>query len=579
MTIELSTMDESRMANFQPVISAYNEAKIEQMKKFDPVFYDKCVSILPSEEELDSKPIDATCYLAQLLTDSELKIVNIYTIKDLLEKQLSKELSALGIAKAFIKASIVAQLTTNCVLQFLIPQALQKAVELDEYLQSNGTLIGPMHGIPISLKEHLDYEGEVTHASYVALMDNVSEKTAITSQIFGKQGAIFHVRTSQPQAIMHLDTWNVISGRTRNPRSTKLSPGGSSGGESAMVGMHGSIMGVGTDIGGSIRSPAAFVGLYGMRPTAKRSSLLNTTPSMTGQESIVPTIGPIARSIDELNYYMEHYINDGKPWKYDPTVVPLPWKTVELPKKIRIGVLFSDNLVTPYPAVTRALNTIAQELKDQHCETFEVVDLAPYWFSEDEMTEIFNTNLVLYTIDGNKGQFEIFAKSGEPILPLTKHYFEFGGGKSLDAYENRRYNAIRDVNQLKVFEKFFSSSADSLNLDFILSPTYVGPAELPGNSLYWGYTSFWNLFDYPNVIFPSGISHSPSLDAKIDESTLKSNKYEKSVWYDVNGKLRYNSEEYVNGPVGLQLTGRRFEDESVVAAVKKITEALKIERQ
>lgn len=579
MTVGLPASDASTFAKFQPLIEEYNAAKFKQMKSFDPDFYQKCISTLPSEKELDGGSIDARQYLSSLLTKSELGIVNDHSIQDLLSKQLSKELTAVEITRAFIKASIVAQLTTNCILQFLIPQALSKAAELDQYLGANGTLIGPMHGIPISLKEHLNYKGEVTHASYVAFLDTVAETDAVTTQIFAKQGAIYHVRTSQPQSIMHLDTWNVISGRTRNPRSTKLSPGGSSGGESAVVGMHGSVIGIGTDIGGSIRAPAAFAGIYGMRPTTKRISLLHCTPAFGGQESIVPTMGPIARSIDELEYFMKHYINDGKPWEYDPTMVPIPWREPNLPKKIRIGVMFNDNLVTPYPAVVRGLKTVVDELSRNHPDTFEIVDLTPHWFSEEEMLNIYKTNMILYTIDGNKGQMKLFEKSGEPILPLTEHYFKFGGGEHLSAYDNRYHNEVRDINQLKIYEKFFSGDASGLNLDFILSPTYVGPAELPKNSLYWGYTSFWNVFDYPNVIFPSGVSHDVNLDSAVDESSLLKNEYERMVWFDENGGLKYDSSQYINGPVGLQLTGKRFDDESVVAAVKKITDALNIGRQ
>lgn len=578
MTIEIAPTNEQAFQQFKPLIEKYNAEKVEQMKSYDPEFYVKCISTIPSDAELDSQSIDPRQYLGQLLDASELKIVNDYTINDLLSKQLDGSLTAVEIANAFIKSAIIAQLTTNCIMQFLIPNAMDKAAKLDVYLKENGKLVGPMHGIPISLKEHLSFKGEITHASYVSLLSSVTPKHALTVDIFDKQGALYHVRTAQPQTIMHLDTWNIITGRTRNPRSTKLSPGGSSGGESAAIGMHGSVIGIGTDIGGSIRCPAAFAGICGMRPTVKRVSLLDVTPSSGGQESIVPTIGPLARSIEELDYFMKHYINDGKPWESDTTSIPIPWREAELPQKIKVGVLYTDNLVTPYPAIVRGMKTVAEQLA-KHSDTFEIVDLAPYWFSEQEMLDIYTTNLVLYTIDGNKGQLSLTEKSGEPILPLTEHYFKFGGGKPLSAFENRQHNHVRDVNQQRIFEEFFKKTSSSLGLDFILSPTNVSPAEIPAESFYWGYTSFWNLFDYPNVIFPSGVSHDVELDSHVDEGSLLSNEYEKKVWYNTNGSLRYDASQFINAPVGLQLTGKRYDDENVVAAVKKITKALGVGRQ
>ncbi len=578
MTVDAAPIDAQTFEKYKPLIEKYNAQRVEDMKSYDPDFYAKCVEIIPSDEVLDTEPIDARKFLVELLSEKDLKIVNGYTIDDLISKQLDGSLTAVEIANAFIKSSIIAQLATNCVMQFLIPYALEKAQQLDAYLKENGKIVGPMHGIPISLKEHLDFKGKVTSAGYVALLEAVSSKHALTVDIFEKQGAIYHIRTAQPQSIMHLDTWNIISGRTRNALSTKLSPGGSSGGEAAAVAMHASIMGVGTDIGGSIRCPSAFGNLYGMRPTTKRNSLLHSTPGTGGQESIVATIGPLARSIDELDYYMEHYLNDGKPWETDPTCVPIPWRKPSLPEKIKIGVLNTDNLVTPYPAILRGLQTVAKQLK-KHSDVFEIVDLAPYWFTEEEMEKIYTTNLVLYTIDGNKAQMSVFEKSGEPILPLTQHFFNFGGGNALSAYENRQHNTVRDEYQLKIFEKFFEKGTDGLGLDFILSPTYVGPAELPGQSLYWGYTSFWNLFDYPNVIFPTGVTHDPELDANVEKSSLKSNSYEKMAWLDNSGSLKYDPSDYVNGPVALQLTGKRFDDESVVSAVKRINEILNVERR
>lgn len=564
--------DAAKFSQFEPLIARYNEAKWAQIRDFDASFLELCRSKIPSDAELDAEPVDARQFVtcAGLLSGLEAQIVNEFTIPELLQKQLSRELSAEQIARAYIKSAIVAQLATNCVMQFLIPSALERAKQLDAHLHATGQLLGPMHGIPISLKEQMGYKGQVTCASYASLIENVVKKSSVSIQIFDKLGAVFHVRTSQPQTIMHLDTWNNVIGRTRNPCSTTLSPGGSSGGESAMVAMHGSAIGIGSDIGGSIRCPAAFTGVYGLRPTTKRLSSMNGVSGGKGQESVPSTEGPIARSIDELEYFMDCYINQGKPWEYDPTSLVIPWRPAQLPdaRKLRVGVLYHDNLVTPFPAVQRALRQVVSQLAPH----FDIVDLADSWFSEPEMLDIHNATLSLYTIDGNRTQQDLLTPSGEPILPLTNHFLHFGGGKELSVYDNRRLNMLRDATRLAVFEKFFSAAPASLNLDFILSPTYPAPAELPAQSFYWGYTSVWNLTDYPNAVFPTPYAHDAQVDTQAPEQ-LRDNEFEQSTW------AHHDPAAYRGGPVGLQLTGKRFSDENVVAAVKKIAGVLQLSRK
>lgn len=557
---------------YEPLIAAYKKAREDQMENYNPEFYKHCLVKLPTQEELDTKPINATKFVKAdfgLLSGKEATIVNDYTIEQLLEKQLQGELTATEIAHAFIRSSIVAQIATNCVMQFMFEPALAQAEKCDEYLKTHGNLRGPLHGIPVSLKEHMEIKGLVTHASYVSLIENVSKNTNVSIQLIENMGAITHVRTSQPQAIMHLDTISNIIGRTRNPCSTRLSPGGSSGGESAMIGMHGSLLGLGSDIGGSVRCPAAFVNLYGLRPTTKRISCLYCVSGGKGQESVVATAGPLARSINELNTFMAHYVNDGKPWLHDPTCVPLPWNTSpNLPSKIRIGILRSDGVVTPFPAVTRTVDGVVEKL--QKNPLVEIVDLKAHWLSTKEMIEALDAVHTLYTCDGNQSQQELLYCSGEPILPMTKHYFNFGSGEPLSVHENHQLNCVRDATRLKIFQRVFP------HCDFILSPAYAGPPEVPEDAKYWGYTAFWNLVDYPNVVFPTSFQHDPENDTHIPQ--LQDNFYEKLHWNNSHGELRYDPKNYEGAPIALQLTGPRFLDEHLIAATEVVTNCLGVGR-
>lgn len=137
----------------------------------------------------------------------------------------------------------------NCSLEFFPEMALAQAKELDAYYEKNKKTVGPLHGLPISLKDQFRIKGLETSMGYVAWIGKYDTKDSTLVTILRKAGAVFYVKTSVPQTLMVCETVNNIIGRTVNPRNKHWSCGGSSGGEGAMVGFRGGIIGVGTDIG------------------------------------------------------------------------------------------------------------------------------------------------------------------------------------------------------------------------------------------------------------------------------------------------------------------------------------------
>src|ERR1700761_3541711 len=117
--------------------------------------------------------------------------------------------------------------------------------------------------------------------------------------------------------------------RTVNPMNRNLTSGGSSGGESALITMRGSPLGVGTDIGGSLRIPAACTGIFTLRPSYGRFPHFDARSGLAGQESIGSVHGPMARSVADLRLFTENVAN-AEPWLKDPKCLPIPWRTVEL---------------------------------------------------------------------------------------------------------------------------------------------------------------------------------------------------------------------------------------------------------
>ena len=118
---------------------------------------------------------------------------------------------------------------------------------------------------------------------------------------------------------MIAESYNPVFGRTSNPYNRQLTAGGSSGGEGALLALYGSPLGVGTDIGGSVRIPCAMNGLYGIKPSLGRWTTWNARSGMAGQEAVASTNGPMSTSLSALTLFAKTVV-DSEPWQYDPKV-------------------------------------------------------------------------------------------------------------------------------------------------------------------------------------------------------------------------------------------------------------------
>lgn len=159
-----------------------------------------------------------------------------------------------------------------------------------------------------------------------------------------------------------IESVSNLWGRTLNPHNTLLTPGGSSGGEGALVACRGSPVGIGTDIGGSIRAPAAFSGVYGIKPTSKRGTYKGNMNNSTSFSPIWSAMGPIGHSVRDLEL-ISQVLNEAQPWLTDSRVVNKAWRTVSAPSKVTIGVMWWDQVVQPHPPIQRALRELVGALR------------------------------------------------------------------------------------------------------------------------------------------------------------------------------------------------------------------------
>jgi amidase len=114
--------------------------------------------------------------------------------------------------------------------------------------------------------------------------------------------------------------------------------------------------------GGSLRIPAACTGIFTLRPSAGRFPTQRCRSGLAGQEAVQSVNGPMGKTLEDIILYSKAII-DAQPWKVDPKMVPIPWRSVEPPKKLKIAVLWNDGICTPTPPVTRALEQTLEKLK------------------------------------------------------------------------------------------------------------------------------------------------------------------------------------------------------------------------
>ncbi|GME86529.1 unnamed protein product [Ambrosiozyma monospora] len=353
---------------------------------------------LPEELIPKELGVDVTTIPAKFLNEKELEITES-TGTELVSKIAKGELTSVEVFKAFAKRATAAHQLTNCAMQLFTDEGLARAKELDEYYAKTGKTVGPLHGLPVSLKEHYDYKGKVTHGGYAALIDTVSDEWCLTVEILLEAGAVFYIRTNEPQCLMHLCSNNNIIGLAKNPNKTDLTTGGSSSGEGALIRMKGSVFGLGSDIGGSIRCPAAFCGVWGLRPSQKRLSMKNVTSACQGApESVICVLGPLARSAQDIDLFMSASLQ-GKPWERDANLIPMPWRNVSVPaaKDLKVAIMFDDGVVKPTPPIIRGLKLAEEKLKAAGVSVVE-------WKTLGDVEKLVATCGSMYNQDANKGQ-------------------------------------------------------------------------------------------------------------------------------------------------------------------------------
>jgi amidase len=401
------------------------------------------------------------------------------------------------------------------------------------HCKTSGGTLGPLHGVPISIKSSLEVarmrceSGTRLRAGFIATHD-----APLVARL-KNAGAIVLGVTNTPELLMAWETDNLLYGRTSNPWDLARTPGGSSGGEAAAIAAGMSAGGVGSDGGGSIRVPAHFSGICGLKPTPGRIPCTGHYPISGGPFALIGVVGPMARTVADLKLLFE--VMQG-PDDGDTCAAPVPlrWPSDEAARKLKVGY-FEDDGRTPVTPETRAA---VREAADALRRTgFQVEPFRPAGL--EEARELWTK---FFVVSGGMLIRPMFRGREEDLSPILKQFLEMSAAEPPLTAETLLHAWIRrDTLRAEVF-------AQMREYPIFLCPAAAIPAFRHGERCWqiegktvnyldaWSYTEWFNLLGNPAAVVPFG--RSPE-----------------------------------GLPIGVQIAGRPWEEEQVLAVAAALEKA------
>jgi len=389
----------------------------------------------------------------------------------------------------------------------------------------SGKTLRPLHGVPVSIKSSINVAGLRCEAGTRLRAGFVASEDAPLVERLRNAGAIVLGVTNTPELLMAWETDNLLYGRTNNPWDITRTAGGSSGGEAAAIAAGMSAAGVGSDGGGSIRVPAHFSGICGLKPTPGRIPSTGHFPASAGPFALIGVVGPMARTVADVKALFEAI--EG-PDVGDTCSAPVParWPDGEEVKKLRIGYFEDDGRTPVTPETRAAVRAAAEALRNAG---FEVESFRPEGLEE--------ARLLWWNFFGIAGGMlldPMLKGSENDVSPILKEFFRWATAKPPHTGETLLDTWIR---RDAVRQQFF---AQMQKYPILLCPVAAIPAfghgerswKIDGTTVEyldaWSYTEWFNLLGNPAAVVPVG--RSP-------------------------GGL----------PIGVQLVGRPWEEEQVLA--------------
>ena len=446
------------------------------------------------------------------------------SIKEIRDGLRSKQFSPVEILKTHLQRIQSCQPKLNAFVHLDAENARNQAQAAESPLMS-GAQTGPLHGVPVTIKSSIDVAGWACPTGSLLRKDYVAAHDAPLVSRLKSAGAILLGNTNTPEFLMAYESDNLLIGKTSNPWNLAYSAGGSSGGESAAIASGCSVGGVGSDGGGSIRVPAHFCGICGLKPTPGRIPATGHFPECAGAFAWIGVVGPMARTVGDIRELFQVMCG---PDPGDPLSAPVPVRSYSEKnlRGLRIGILESKALGQATSETHAAVNRAGQLLSEQGfvVEPFRLSGL-------DQALELWWVffgsvigHLIGHAVEGHENL----------ISPMLHEYLSIasaGGPPNFDEFTK----ACADRDRLR---------ADLLrqlhDVPILLSPVSSGPAFRHGEGNYLPGTGYLDTMRYSQWLNLAGF---PGASVPIGHS---------------NDGL----------PIGVQMIGRPYEDELVLAVAE-----------
>ena len=409
----------------------------------------------------------------------------------------SRQISSLELIRAHLRHIARVNPNINAVVELLSDRALAEARQADDAM-ARGEKAGPFHGVPFSIKDSLELAGTVCTAGTLGRRAAApsAEDAAVVTRL-RRAGAIPIAKTNLPDLLFAFESDNLLFGATNNPYDLKRTSGGSSGGEAALIAACGSPFGLGSDAAGSVRLPAAFCGIAGIKPTSGRLPRTGHFPPAGGWIETLWQIGPMARRVEDLCALMPLLVSgDGR----DFSVVDVPFQDpseVKL-RNLRVAFYTDNGIAAATEEVSGVVHAAAREL---------AADVAAVEEDRPEaLAQAYDLEMKLLGADGGDSLRDYLRQVGSQRLhPLLTGWLD-----KLEPYRGdlgcfARYWTELDVYRAQMFaflEKY----------DVILCPVYTQPALPHGASIWdenfrgFSHTMAYNLTGWPAAAVRCGES-------------------------------------------------------------------------
>jgi Asp-tRNA(Asn)/Glu-tRNA(Gln) amidotransferase A subunit family amidase len=458
--------------------------------------------------------------------------VHYQPVSGIAKKIRNKEISACEVVDAHLRRAAELHPRLNAFVH-IDEAGARKQAQASQRSVLNGDALGPLHGVPLTIKSCIDVTDWPCAAGSLLRKGNQPHSDAVLVRRLRKAGAILLGNTNTPEFLMAYETDNRISGKTSNPWNTEYSSGGSSGGEAAAIASGCSAGGVGSDGGGSIRVPAHFCGICGLKPTPGRIPSTGHHPAGNSAFGWLGVVGPMARTVGDLKILFEvlHGPDAGDALS---SPVQIFETAASAPGKLRIGILEGDGLGSATPETQLAVRHAAQLLAYQGfiLEPFRLSNLERvlelWWFFFGSVI----SELFAEEVRCREGLLSLIfrdyleaARASSPAPPITMERFV----AMCTARDRERAGILEAMRDIPI----------------LLSPVCATPAFGHGKGNWKtgeGYRdtmrhSQWlNLAGFPGVSLPMG---------KSPEGL----------------------------PIGVQLVGRPYEDELVLSVAEQLESA------